>query len=731
VVRFNALIDAALSRLPIVVVHLILGLACGFFWFVAFFLLFAARMYIAGKAGGIFYLDVFFLKLVILALSTFWILPLMGAVAALKWPVTSKRRGLRQQLPGGNQPVLILVHGTFASSVSDEGGAWWQIGGTVHQALEKRAPGAFAYLAFHWSGANLESARRDAAQSLSSILRQLEEQARPYHLVAHSHGGNVVWQAFLRCTSAGHKLRYLRGWTTLGSPFFSFQTRSPQLWHVIPLAVFGALFLRGGSAMTTVWTRTNSMWSVFESFEGGVLTPIIVDALIVVTAAVGALLAFDLLLRLTGVVRNRVRNRRQAAAYKLYGGLHHAMYSSVDEAINGLGAVVRLDASRLRLVPAAPYFNEASWGKFFSPLTFPFAGLWNLIMPVPLNSWVCSLLKDKMHGNDVRGSEVAAVSHLPLPGTTGASLSAEEEAELRTRTSASAGATLSLAQESLGIFAAGSSVSVAFQQVGPNSLGALVHTSYFASQQILDSICESIVGDGTAVGIPSDVDSKQVAELDIRLLVSRLAFPQTVLLSLAFFMVWLIVLVLYQTGIVPRTTSARLAAMVNQNLPAGRLSRGREARIWYAALCGSGRCADAAPGYHFEVQSVDNLESMVDLIRWQAACKGSDCKLRDSFLEWTVGQFKQADPMLYIKSEQPAFERRIDMAWLAVSRLAALKQVPDIFSNEVKAVTEFDKLNEVGKLFDAFSTRLADRPSELPPDLRSLRFPCSQHRRPS
>src|ERR1019366_8177253 len=107
----------------------------------------------------------------------------------------------------------------YTLSLHDALPIWWQIGGTVHQALEKRAPGAFAYLAFHWSGANLESARRDAAQSLSSRLRQLEEQARPYPLVAHSHGGNVVWQAFLRCTSAGHKLRYLRGWTTLGSPY--------------------------------------------------------------------------------------------------------------------------------------------------------------------------------------------------------------------------------------------------------------------------------------------------------------------------------------------------------------------------------------------------------------------------------------------------------------------------------------------------------------------------------
>jgi len=333
------------SRAPLVARNILLGAGCGIIWFIVFSIVFSIRAYIDGEAGGIFYLDVFVLSLIYVAGATFWILPLFGAVAGLKWPVNSSKNTTHQHLPLGINPVVILVHGTFAASKDNEGKAWWQMGGSLCDVLKTQ--GGFDYLPFHWSGANLESARRDAARALIGIIDDLEEQARRYHLVAHSHGGNVVWRALVTSVINEQQLGYLESWTTVGSPFFSYKTEGPRAWHVVPLAVLAVLFTVNHSGLTFIWRKTNSMWSVFESFEGGLLAPILVDSMIVATVAIGVWLVFDLLMRVIGLIRDHRTRKAELETYRLYGHLHQALASSVDEAINGLDAVARLDSSIL------------------------------------------------------------------------------------------------------------------------------------------------------------------------------------------------------------------------------------------------------------------------------------------------------------------------------------------------------------------------------------------------
>src|SRR5690606_6954366 len=72
------------------------------------------------------------------------------------------------------QPLIITVHGTFASELDDEGEAWWQRGSAFTKALaerlaEKGIP-EFTVRPFHWTGLNSDQARLRAAAELAGVI---------------------------------------------------------------------------------------------------------------------------------------------------------------------------------------------------------------------------------------------------------------------------------------------------------------------------------------------------------------------------------------------------------------------------------------------------------------------------------------------------------------------------------------------------------------------------------
>ena len=93
------------------------------------------------------------------------------------------------------RPVVVCVHGTFAAADVRHGDEWWQSGSDFAKALGDEKDVDF--FQFHWSGANSEYARMQAGIRLWMFLNQLEDLEIPYSILAHSHGGSVVWNAFL------------------------------------------------------------------------------------------------------------------------------------------------------------------------------------------------------------------------------------------------------------------------------------------------------------------------------------------------------------------------------------------------------------------------------------------------------------------------------------------------------------------------------------------------------
>jgi hypothetical protein len=99
--------------------------------------------------------------------------------------------------------VVLLVHGTFAADKDreDVGERWWQRGSAPWRWLTSNLPPGTALpddgLLFHWSGANSQAERLAASTSLLATMIELEMEGRNYHLVGHSHGGSVIWEALV------------------------------------------------------------------------------------------------------------------------------------------------------------------------------------------------------------------------------------------------------------------------------------------------------------------------------------------------------------------------------------------------------------------------------------------------------------------------------------------------------------------------------------------------------
>lgn len=116
--------------------------------------------------------------------------------------------------PSNGEPghVVVLVHGTFA-----RGAAWTSPQSKLGGALKSSLHGDLLLISFEWSGRNSHEARLAGGCELARRLRLLrnDHPSASLHVIAHSHGGNVVGYA-LRTPSVRQGLD---GVVCLGTPF--------------------------------------------------------------------------------------------------------------------------------------------------------------------------------------------------------------------------------------------------------------------------------------------------------------------------------------------------------------------------------------------------------------------------------------------------------------------------------------------------------------------------------
>lgn len=142
-----------------------------------------------------------------------------------------------QSLPHQRE-VVLLIHGTNAADRADIGDHWWQRESEFWRRLSQNLGDNFecqptGHL-FHWSGMNSEKYRRAAATELAERIVRLEDAKAPYHLIGHSHGGSVIWQALQSAIAARPELPHLKSWSTIGTPFLHYAPTALSWWWSAP-----------------------------------------------------------------------------------------------------------------------------------------------------------------------------------------------------------------------------------------------------------------------------------------------------------------------------------------------------------------------------------------------------------------------------------------------------------------------------------------------------------------
>ena len=223
--------------------------------------------------------------------------------------------------------TVILVHGTFAADDREEGTRrWWQRGSSFVQSLKRQIksetdpkltcapPGEAQFYSppwwkrlwrkytakhrptarslpaldgvFHWSGENRESARRQAAALLLDHLNYFNSQG-PFHVIAHSHGGAVLWEALSlaaasanpstpteptseQSPSAPTPLRNLQSCTTVATPFLHYAADVWSVTALLPLVLLIVAFCYEGPWFWDTWNQLffSLPWSPFTKFAG-------------------------------------------------------------------------------------------------------------------------------------------------------------------------------------------------------------------------------------------------------------------------------------------------------------------------------------------------------------------------------------------------------------------------------------------------------------------------------
>lgn len=120
---------------------------------------------------------------------------------------------------------VIVVHGTADAVLMDrDDRKWWQTESVFARRLVKRLrqldelersnadvdqrPRDFAIIPFHWSGDNKKDERQIASGELADQIREIcgadgPTEFEDIHIVAHSHGGNVLLEALLESVGDG------------------------------------------------------------------------------------------------------------------------------------------------------------------------------------------------------------------------------------------------------------------------------------------------------------------------------------------------------------------------------------------------------------------------------------------------------------------------------------------------------------------------------------------------
>lgn len=294
---------------------------------------------------------------------------------------------------------IILIHGTAAADIADRGSRWWQLESGFQIWLRSWLAGFAFGKPFHWSGANLENRRDEAALALLERLRKLDEKVG-YHLIAHSHGGSIVWRCLVASAKQGKRLEGLRSWTTVGTPFITFRSIAASIWLLIASLVSLCLL-----ALCLFPDRPGEVWTAIQRLRQTEQTASVLIYYLLV-AVLGLVATFATILVLQPMIawlRDRSLDEAARRAGHWYGPLWLGLWHPLDEPINLL-------AGSLGAAPAiAPRLSSTSLLSFV-PFVVP---IYDGLFARAADEFIWSKVVERAQGSNIVGRRAFAVGRSP------------------------------------------------------------------------------------------------------------------------------------------------------------------------------------------------------------------------------------------------------------------------------------------------------------------------------
>lgn len=205
--------------------------------------------------------------------------------------------GAKEQLnlsADGYDHVVVLVHGTFARAAS-----WTRPDSPLATTVAKALGGSVLLTSFEWSGRNSHAARLSGGTELAEYLRslRLSYPTASLHIVAHSHGGNVVMYA-LRSTEIRDSLKSV---VCLGTPFIVAYPRNVR--STLRLLKFA--IITTGVLVALLFALAVGFVGTFFASEPSI-SKFITGALLTLVVGAPSFFAMRLLLRINRYVETKV-----------------------------------------------------------------------------------------------------------------------------------------------------------------------------------------------------------------------------------------------------------------------------------------------------------------------------------------------------------------------------------------------------------------------------------------
>jgi hypothetical protein len=236
---------------------------------------------------------------------------------------------------GADQPAIVMVHGTNDAHPADSGELWWQKTSPFAETLsyELAACGITSaeIVPHHWSGANSDADRLAAARELAKKLKDFAASGRPFAVLGHSHGGNIVMEGLAHGTATSGPSSVV----SFGTPFFTRKLK------------------------TVPW-----IIALFQVLLGLVITPIMIGYIVAVLDSetnkkvegvifFGALALFGVASLRTGLRKLLHRRRAERAISRTFNSRRWlVLHSPRDEAMRLLEAAAQLQPRYVTLANA-------------------------------------------------------------------------------------------------------------------------------------------------------------------------------------------------------------------------------------------------------------------------------------------------------------------------------------------------------------------------------------------